>query len=163
MLCSSTRLPNLPLRPPTNPRCTALADSPITGCAYAVASLSPNMDVANAVRLVFKAKRTHFEVAEHRLRPPPSQPAVLSPVQAPNPAPHARPTHRPKTVFRIPGPRKGLGVCGGSVHQPPPTTPPPLRTHETKPKQALPTYVATFMFFSGFLIRYDDIPVWWKW
>lgn len=28
---------------------------------------------------------------------------------------------------------------------------------------ALPTYVATFMFFSGFLIRYDDIPVWWKW
>ncbi|GBF95049.1 P-loop containing nucleoside triphosphate hydrolase [Raphidocelis subcapitata] len=28
---------------------------------------------------------------------------------------------------------------------------------------SLPTYVATLMFFSGFLIRYEDIPIWWKW
>lgn len=28
---------------------------------------------------------------------------------------------------------------------------------------ALPTYVVSLLFFSGFLIRYDDIPNYWKW
>lgn len=28
---------------------------------------------------------------------------------------------------------------------------------------ALPSYVVTLLFFSGFLLRWDDIPVWWQW
>jgi ATP-binding cassette subfamily G (WHITE) protein 2 len=28
---------------------------------------------------------------------------------------------------------------------------------------ALPSYVVTLLFFAGFLLRWDDIPVWWKW
>jgi ABC-type multidrug transport system permease subunit len=28
---------------------------------------------------------------------------------------------------------------------------------------ALPTYVVTLLFFGGFLIRYEDIPNYWKW
>jgi hypothetical protein len=28
---------------------------------------------------------------------------------------------------------------------------------------ALPAYIVTLIFFSGFLLRYEQIPVWWKW
>jgi ATP-binding cassette, subfamily G (WHITE), member 2 len=27
----------------------------------------------------------------------------------------------------------------------------------------LPTYVVTLLFFAGFLLRFDDMPPWWKW
>jgi hypothetical protein len=29
--------------------------------------------------------------------------------------------------------------------------------------QALPTYVGSLAFVSGFLIRFDDMPVYWRW
>jgi hypothetical protein len=98
-----------------------------------VASLAPNMDVANAVggeaggaREGARASNaeTHASAALCvRGCPFPSLPHRLDP----------------------------------TVTVPATPCPSPLKT------QALPTYVSTLMFFSGFLIRFDDIPIWWKW
>jgi len=42
-------------------------------------------------------------------------------------------------------------------------SPAPPPTHRPIHPQALPTYVGSLAFVSGFLIRFDDMPVYWRW